>query len=77
MLTPYFIEFKQVEMGIECSAKGYLNLIGVIYCAQRAVLFPIDPLFDSIKKELKPKCERALLRIFRICDKDNDGYLSD
>jgi GTPase SAR1 family protein len=33
LLTPYFMEFKQVEMGIECSAKGYMNLIDVIYCA--------------------------------------------
>lgn len=77
LLTPYFMEFKQVEMGIECSAKGYMNLIDVVYCAQRAVLFPIAPLFDSIEKKLKPEFERALLRIFRICDKNNDGYLDD
>jgi Ras family protein T1 len=48
-LTPYFMSFKQVEMGIECSAKGYMNLIDIIYCAQRAVLFPIAPLFDAIE----------------------------
>lgn len=54
-----------------------MNLIDVIYCAQRAVLFPISPLFDSISKSLKPEYERALLRIFRICDKDQDGYLND
>jgi hypothetical protein len=71
------MEFKQVEMGIECSAKGYMNLIDVVYCAQRAVKFPIAPLFDSIKKVLKPDYERALLRIFRICDKDMDGQLND
>ncbi len=33
LLTPYFMEFKQVEMGIECSAKVYMNLIDVVYCA--------------------------------------------
>ena len=77
LLTPYFMEFKQVEMGIECSAKGYMNLIDVIYCAQRAVLFPISPLFHSIEKRLKPEYERALLRIFRICDKNCDGFLDD
>ena len=48
MLNPFFMDFKQVEMGIECSAKGYMNLIDIIYCAQRAVLFPISPLFDTI-----------------------------
>lgn len=40
-------------------------------------MFPISPLFDSHKKELKPEYEKALLRIFRICDKDQDGYLND
>lgn len=77
LLHPYFIEYRQVEMGIECSAKGYMNLIDVIYCAQRAVLFPISPLFDSITKSLKSDYEKALLRIFRINDKDLDHYLSD
>lgn len=77
LLTPKFIEFKQVEMGIECSAKGYIGLIDMISCAQKAVLFPVAPLHDSLSKKLKPGFERALLRIFRICDKDNDGYLSD
>lgn len=32
---------------------------------------------DSLTKKLKIEFERALLRIFRICDKDGDGYLSD
>ena len=54
-----------------------MNLIDVVYCAQRSVLFPIAPLFDSIKKELKSEYERALLRIFRLSDKDKDGALND
>jgi GTPase SAR1 family protein len=33
LLTPNFMEFKQVEMGIECSAKGYIGLIDIIACA--------------------------------------------
>lgn len=32
-LTPICMEFKQVEMGIECSAKGYIGLIDIISCA--------------------------------------------
>jgi hypothetical protein len=64
-------------MGIECSAKGYIGLIDIISCAQKAVLFPIAPLHDSISKTLKPAFERALTRIFRICDKDRDGIWDD
>lgn len=41
-------------MGIECSAKGYMNLLDVIFCAQRAVCFPIAPLFDAVKRKIKP-----------------------
>jgi len=33
LLTPNFMEFKQVEMGIECSAKGYVGLIDILSCA--------------------------------------------
>jgi Ras family protein T1 len=54
ILNPYFQEFKQVEMGIECSAKSYMNLLDVIFCAQRAVCFPIAPLFDAVKRKIKP-----------------------
>lgn len=77
LITPLVMKYKQVEMGIECSAKAYLKLIDVIFCAQRAVLFPIAPLQDPITKELTTDYEKALLRIFRICDRDCDGYLDD
>lgn len=77
IITPLIMRFKQVEMGIECSAKAYLKLIDVVFCAQRAVLFPIAPLHDPITKELRPDYEKALLRIFRICDRDFDCFLDD
>lgn len=64
-------------MGIECSAKVYINLIDVISAAQKTVLFPITPLYDSLERQLKPDYVKALLRIFRICDKDSDGFMDD
>lgn len=64
-------------MGMECSPKVYLNLIDVIASAQRTVLYPINPLYDSIEKKLKPDYQKALLRIFRICDKNGDGIMDD
>ena len=71
------MEFRQAEMGIECSAKKYLGLSDLIRCAQDAILYPIAPLHDSMTKTLKPDFEKALQRIFRILDTDNDGYLND
>lgn len=41
------------------------------------MLYPISPLHDSVSKTLRPDFEKALLRIFRILDSDNDGYLND
>ena len=41
------------------------------------MLYPIAPLYDSINKTLRPDYVRALMRIFRICDKDGDGLLDD
>ena len=76
-IMPIISKFKQVEMGIECSAKCHTKLIDVLFCAQRAVLFPIAPLQDPQTRELKPDFEKALLRIFRIVDRDGDGYLDD
>ena len=64
-------------MGIECSPKVYININDVIASAQRTVLFPIDPLYDSINKQLKLDYQKALGRIFRICDKDGDGIMDD
>ena len=50
LLNHHFEQFKQIQMGIECSAKVYINLIDVIAAAQRTVLYPITPLYDTIEK---------------------------
>ena len=49
----------------------------MFYYAQKAVLHPTTPLFDQEKQSLKPRCTRALKRIFMLCDHDMDGALSD
>ncbi|KAG5448451.1 Mitochondrial Rho GTPase 1-A [Clonorchis sinensis] len=74
---PIMSEFSEVETCIECSAKTLLNLSETFWFAQKAVLYPTAPLYDAERKELTPACIRALTRVFRICDTDNDGYLSD
>jgi len=49
----------------------------VFYYAQKAVLHPTAPLFDQETQTLRPRCVRALKRIFILCDHDMDGALSD
>lgn len=70
-------EFPQVEMGINCSCKQYLNIVDSIYSAQRAILFPMFPLFDSKIGDLKKEYIRALERIFRIYDTDFNNFITD
>ncbi|KAB5529321.1 hypothetical protein DKX38_019402 [Salix brachista] len=55
----------------------FLQIPEVFYYAQKAVLHPTGPLFDQESQTLKPRCVRALKRIFILCDLDRDGALSD
>jgi Ras family protein T1 len=76
-VAPLMDRFPQVETAIECSAKRMLNVTEVFYFAQKAVLYPTAPLYDSSTRELRPRAVQALTRIFRLCDRDCDGVLSD
>ena len=69
--------FRQVQMGIECSAFYDKNIKKVLASAQRAVLYPLSPLYDLTTKSITPKFKKALLRIFRILNSDLTGTLSD
>lgn len=76
-LSELLDECTEVETGIECSAKELLNVSELFYFAQKAVLHPTAPLFSPSSQQLKPDCEEALKRIFRISDINNDGFLDD
>ncbi|XP_021951301.1 mitochondrial Rho GTPase 1 isoform X2 [Folsomia candida] len=77
MVVPLMNEFAEIETCIECSAKTLRNISELFYYAQKAVLHPTSPLYNSDKKELTDKCKKALERIFRICDVNNDGLMDD
>ena len=49
----------------------------MFYFAQKAVLHPSAPLWNYAGKDLTEACKRALTLIFKICDMDNDGAMSD
>jgi Ras family protein T1 len=82
---------QEVETVVECSALLPVNVSEVFYFAQKAVLHPTAPLYDSrehvslrwnqgnklIRSQIiKPKCLQALQRIFKISDVDKDGLLN-
>ena len=76
-IAPLMTEFKEVETCIECSSRWMLNIGEVFFFAQKAVLYPTAPLYDSHSHTLKSACVDALCNIFRLCDTDKDDVLSD
>lgn len=77
VLKPIIRKYKQVEMGLECSSLSSKGVMSVLTYAQRAILYPLGPLYDLNTKDITPSFKRALTRIFRVLDKDGDNYLSD
>ncbi|KAK4492532.1 hypothetical protein RD792_003344 [Penstemon davidsonii] len=76
-MAPLMQQFREIETCIECSAANMLQIQEVFYFAQKAVLHPTAPLFDQETQTLKPRCVRALKRIFILCDHDMDSALND
>ncbi|MFH4983042.1 hypothetical protein AB6A40_009751 [Gnathostoma spinigerum] len=76
-VLPIMNEFDEVETCVECSAKTMKNICEIFYYAQKAVVYPTHQLYISEDRELTRKCRRALIRIFKLCDFDNDGLLND
>ncbi|XP_057311662.1 mitochondrial Rho GTPase 1-A-like [Hydractinia symbiolongicarpus] len=70
-------EYPEVETCIECSAYDLKNISELFYYAQKAVLHPTAPLYSHDEQQLTEKCQEGLIRIFKICDLDNDGVLND
>ncbi|CAD1810321.1 unnamed protein product [Candida parapsilosis] len=73
---PLINEFKEIEAGLRCSALTGYNIVEAFYMCQRAVVYPISPLFDAIEHNLRPRAIEALRRVFFLFDADQDGYLN-
>lgn len=74
---PILMEFKEIDTCIKASAKTKYNVSQTFYLCQRAIMYPITPLFDARLGDLKPLAIEALQRIFLLCDNDQDGFLND
>lgn len=76
-MLPVMAEFKEIDSCIRTSARENHNINEVFFLCQKAVTHPIAPLYDSKESCLKPEAVEALKRVFYLCDKDQDGILSD
>ncbi|KAF4322978.1 hypothetical protein BBO99_00001060 [Phytophthora kernoviae] len=61
---------------VECSAKNFTQVAQAFFLAQKAVLYPVAPLYNEKKRQLQPKCLKAIKRIFRLYNQDRSGILS-
>ncbi|TMW68587.1 hypothetical protein Poli38472_006055 [Pythium oligandrum] len=62
--------------GGDCSARNFAQVARAFYYAQKAVLYPVEPLYNGRKRQLEPKCVKVIKRAFRLYDRDRDGILS-
>jgi len=69
--------YPEIETCVECSAKSLKNIAELFFYAQKAVLHPTAPLYSVDNRDLTLNCKRALTRIFKLSDDNNDGILSD
>lgn len=76
-MLPVMAEFKEIDSCIRTSAREHHNINEVFFLCQKAVTHPISPIYDSKEGNLKPAAIAALKRVFYLCDKDQDGTLSD
>ncbi|XP_020252265.1 mitochondrial Rho GTPase 1-like [Asparagus officinalis] len=75
-MSPIMQQFLEIETCVVCSSLRQIQVVEVFYYAQKAVLHPTAPLFDQETQSLKPRCIRALKRIFILCDTNRDGALT-
>uniref|UniRef100_A0A8C2WX61 Mitochondrial Rho GTPase n=1 Tax=Cyclopterus lumpus TaxID=8103 RepID=A0A8C2WX61_CYCLU len=76
-ILPIMNRYSEIETCVECSAKNLKNISELFYYAQKAVLHPTGPLYCPERRDMKSLCVKALTRIFKVSDLDNDGILND
>ncbi|KAK1056844.1 ERMES complex Ca(2+)-binding regulatory GTPase gem1 [Friedmanniomyces endolithicus] len=76
-MLPVMGEFKEIDSCIRTSAREHHNINEVFFLCQKAVTHPIAPVYESKESNLKPAAVQALRRVFYLCDRDQDGLLSD
>ncbi|GIL52371.1 hypothetical protein Vafri_8260 [Volvox africanus] len=70
-------DLPNVECCLNCSSKYNKMVHDVFYHALKAVLYPLQPLYDRTDRVIRQAAIRALKRVFIIFDADKDGTLSD
>lgn len=76
-IQPVLLEFKEIELCIRTSAKELIGVNEAFHFCQRAILYPVVPLYDSKEQKLKPAAIDCLRRVFYLLDTHHNDFLSD
>lgn len=76
-ITRIVQEYIDIEAHIETSALSQRNVVELFATAQKTVVYPLLPIFDPHLRALTKKCRNALVKIFKLCDLDGNGILTD
>ncbi|DBA01584.1 TPA: hypothetical protein N0F65_011340 [Lagenidium giganteum] len=68
--------YQFVVADVSCSTKNFAEVAQAFYLAQKAVLYPIEPLYNVKNKLLEPRFVKAIKRTFRLYNRDRKGLLS-
>lgn len=70
-------KYTQVEHCVECSCKLMTNTNEVLLYAQKAAYCPLRVVYDAADGKLTKKGTSAFTRIFRLCDRNVDGWWNE
>ena len=57
IVLPIMNQYSEIETCVECSAKTLKNVSELFYYAQKAVLHPSGPLYNSDERDVSSKIE--------------------
>ncbi|CCI42034.1 unnamed protein product [Albugo candida] len=69
-------KYEFVVATVECSTKVFAEVARAFYLAQKAVLYPREPLYNSKEMKFQPKCVRAIKRVFRLYNRAGNGIMT-
>nr|CCA14619.1 mitochondrial Rho GTPase putative [Albugo laibachii Nc14] len=71
-----FNKYEFVVATVECSTKVFAEVARAFYLAQKAVLYPREPLYNSKERKIQPKCVKAIRRVFRLYNRAGNGIMT-
>ncbi|KAF6160124.1 hypothetical protein GIB67_001906, partial [Kingdonia uniflora] len=77
IIAPIMQRFLEIDICVDCSARNLTKITVAFFQACKLAAAPLGPLFDKETQTLRPRVVNAFKHIFMVCDRDQNGALSD